>query len=401
MSKWTLTAAVLVAMGSLALGQSTWFVDTHATPPHDGSAAHPFASIQQALDHPPVQSGHRVVVAPGVYGGFLCNKSLTIESSGGPTLTAIEALNTDWTVRFAGGSNYATLRGFTLWGPAGGTAIKGLETTVERCILLGLGASETSIDDCGGGLLGHCWVSGFERGIYNAGHCGQVAWNSILWANGVDLAGAAEAYYCAYGSASPFAMPSWSIAGDPGVIDFKGHDVHLAPGSVCIDAGAPNWPLDPDGSRPDIGPLTFDPSYQPHVTYCTAKVNSLGCTPTIGAIGSPSVTSSRPFWVRCSGQISQSSGVVFYGFAPAAAVYQGGYLCVAPPTRRSTLLNAGGNAQLDCSGVFTFDLNQRIQSELDPLLTLGRDVYLQYWSRDGAASFGSNRSDALRVRIGP
>jgi hypothetical protein len=38
---------------------------------------------------------------------------------------------------------------------------------------------------------------------------------------------------------------------------------------------------------------------------------------------------------------------------------------------------------------------------LDPELTLGLEVYCQFWARDAAASFGSNRSNALRFRVAP
>lgn len=45
---------------------------------------------------------------------------------------------------------------------------------------------------------------------------------------------------------------------DPLFVDQRTGDYHLRPGSPCIDAGAPNSPLDPDGTRADIGAFYFD-----------------------------------------------------------------------------------------------------------------------------------------------
>lgn len=219
----------------------------------------------------------------------------------------------------------------------------------------------------------------------------------------MDVDWLAMAYYCVYGTFEPFASGLvGSIQAAPECFDFAGHDFHLLPSSPCIDAGDPTSPLDPDGSRADIGPLPFDANYLPYTTYCTAKVNSLGCTPQIQAVNTGSVTSSRPFWLNCTNQISQRSGLLSYGFAPLATPYQGGFKCVASPTRRSGVLNSGGNSGApDCSGVFTLDFNQTIRAGMDPALVLGQEVFCQFWARDAAASFGSNRSDALRFKVAP
>lgn len=379
--------------------QSTWHVDAIATPPFDGSAAQPFDSIQSAIDSPLTQPDDTVLVAPGVYQGFNCAKRLTIESTAGPMLTAIEPVLANATVWFTLNSNSAKLRGFTLWAPVGGFAVQGADTVVERCILLGLGVGSRSIDACGGGTLNHCWASGFDNGVISDTHCSVNVRNSIFWTNDIDIGGYAE--YVCYGNASWGTLAWGSVQGDPRVYDSKGHDFHLKPGSPCIDAGDPAAPLDPDGSRADIGPLPFDPTYEPYLNYCTAQVNSQGCTPDISAIGTPSVTSPRPFWVRSANQLTQVSGLMFYGYAPASTPYQGGFLCVAPPTRRMPVLNAGGVGVPGCAGVFAYDFAPRIQSGVDAFLTLGREVYFQFWSRDALAVAGSNRSSALRARITP
>jgi len=44
---------------------------------------------------------------------------------------------------------------------------------------------------------------------------------------------------------------------DPLFVDAANGDYHLASGSPCIDAGAPQAPLDPDGTRADVGAFHF------------------------------------------------------------------------------------------------------------------------------------------------
>jgi len=49
----------------------------------------------------------------------------------------------------------------------------------------------------------------------------------------------------------------WNMEGDPMFADAANGNYQLLPGSPAIDAGAHNSPLDPDGSRADIGALPF------------------------------------------------------------------------------------------------------------------------------------------------
>jgi hypothetical protein len=49
-----------------------------------------------------------------------------------------------------------------------------------------------------------------------------------------------------------------NIMSQPLFVDTANHDYHLQIGSPCIDAGNPASPLDPDGSRVDLGCFTFE-----------------------------------------------------------------------------------------------------------------------------------------------
>jgi hypothetical protein len=396
---WRALAFVLIA--GHAAAQTTWYVSKDATAPFEGTLTQPFEEISQAIADPDTLAGDTLLVLPGVYGAFstLSTKPLTIRSTDGPLVTVIAPGASDDTVRLRGFSSVGTntFEGFTVWAKPTGTGVHvDRKAILRRCILLGLGVGSTGLftDNCNvtNSVIEHCWISGFSFAASAGDHGGCEAdfYNSILFANS---------------PASLNFLPgqfNFCRFSDPHVVDFAGHDFHLLAGSPCIDAGDPNSPLDPDGTRADIGPLPYDPSYQPHTTYCTAKVNSLGCTPSIQALNTASISSPRPFWISCTNQISQRSGLMSYGFAPQAIPYQGGFKCVASPTRRSGVLNSGGSLGTpDCSGVFTLDFNETIRAGLDPALALGEEVFCQFWARDPAASFASNRSNAIRFKLAP
>ncbi len=136
--------------------------------------------------------------------------------------------------------------------------------------------------------------------------------------------------------------------------------------------------------------------------YCTAKTNSMGCAPSMGSSGAPSVSSSSSFLVNCSSVLNQVSGLLFYSQGPGAAPFQGGTLCVRVPTRRTPPQSSVGSASgSDCSGVFSIDFNARIQSGVDPTLVAGAEVFGQYWSRDPASPSTTSLSNGLRFLISP
>lgn len=138
--------------------------------------------------------------------------------------------------------------------------------------------------------------------------------------------------------------------------------------------------------------------------YCTAKVNSLGCTPSIGFSGAPDINAGSGFAITLSNTLNQKAGLLFYGtFGPTSTAFQGGTLCVQAPYFRTAAQSSGGTPTpaADCSGTFTYDFNVLLASGTNPTLQVGTLVCSQYWSRDPAATFTTNLSNALRFTIQP
>jgi len=144
-------------------------------------------------------------------------------------------------------------------------------------------------------------------------------------------------------------------------------------------------------------------------TYCTAKLNSLGCTPAISASGNSSAAASSGFVVSAANVLNNKPGLLFYGLnGPAAAPFQGGFLCIAPPLHRAPVVYSGGSSgPLDCSGVLSFDMNAFAAgalggAPLPELLLPGSFVQCQWWGRDNgfAAPLNTSLSDALGYVVG-
>ncbi len=137
--------------------------------------------------------------------------------------------------------------------------------------------------------------------------------------------------------------------------------------------------------------------------YCVSEMNSLGCTPAIAGVGTPSATSASVFEARAVNMLNNANGLLFYSFTPRQTPFQGGHMCVVAPIVRTALQNSGGHALpvVDCSGVFSIDFNARIRSGADPLLVVGEEVFAQYWSRDPADASTTNLTGALAFYVNP
>lgn len=137
-------------------------------------------------------------------------------------------------------------------------------------------------------------------------------------------------------------------------------------------------------------------------TYCTAKVNSAGCTPAIAFAGTPSATSGAGFTISAAQVMATSSGLLMYGkTGPAAVPFFGGLLCLAGQITRTPGQFSGGTA--GCTGALALDFNVYVAGGADPLLVGGTDVWAQYWYRDAgfAPPNNADTTDAVAFTLWP
>lgn len=133
--------------------------------------------------------------------------------------------------------------------------------------------------------------------------------------------------------------------------------------------------------------------------YCTAKINSQLCSPSIGWSGHPTLVGLDDFVVTADQVINQKVGIAIYGPNTASTPFAGGTICVGSPFLRKGPLATGGTALPDnCSGVLTLPWSH---ADLDAAGGAGVTVRTQFWYRDPASTGGAGLTNALTFVISP
>jgi hypothetical protein len=144
-----------------------------------------------------------------------------------------------------------------------------------------------------------------------------------------------------------------------------------------------------------FGPIYITPAAP--ITYCTGKTNSLGCVPAISTTGSPSLSAGN-LQVNCSNVLNQKNGLLFFGFGPNAAAFQGGTLCVASPTiRTQNQLSGGPTSGNSCTGAYGFAFTPSVMASHG--INAGETVYAQWWMRDPASPSTTGLSNAVQFTV--
>src|SRR5688572_1818074 len=259
-----------------------------------------------------------------------------------------------------------------------------------------------------GGPLPHTGVQLFHTEMFVEVDFDQPArrfggWFASTWVNG---SGQAELYdpsgaliaslpfaLASCGATCPWTWNGWEVAG-PGVARIAFSTPTALGGHFELDD------LQVD--------FTCDGSAE---VYCTAKPNSLGCTPAISAQGQPSASAASGWVVSAAPVRNQQVGMLIYGLNGRAAIpFQGGWLCLAAPVHRSVPVSSGGSSlpAQDCTGVYALDMNAFAAGALGgaprpELSQAGTVVDCQWWGRDKGFAPPNNTalSDALEYTVCP
>lgn len=298
------------------------------------------------------------------------------------------------------------------------------------------------VDTAGGGVMtqitgGLTYVSGSAWAVNEAGHVtGWTSINDDTWGRaffydgttmtsvgivpgksytiGTDINGADQIVGYAFGEWVNTACCGliWNTTNhtafvwENGQIDELNTLIHAGDGWFLRDG----WAINDSGQIVGTGSLNgvgrsfrLDPLPEV-VVYCSAKANSQGCEPQIGATGTPSLGDASPLVVGAGQVLNQKNGLFFYGLLGSTNLpFLGGTLCVVPPLKRTTIQNSGGALppMLDCSGTYAFDVEAWIGSGFDPNLTVGTTLHGQFWSRDPQSTFGVGLTDAIGLTLAP
>lgn len=173
-------------------------------------------------------------------------------------------------------------------------------------------------------------------------------------------------------------------------------------GAVAFESTSTNLT---GGTPPSVTPQVYvneGPCTGSIFTYCTAKMNSLGCLPAIGSSGEPSQSGPDNFYVTASNVLNNKLGMMLWSQGQASFPFFGGTLCLQSPiTRTPAQLSGGTPTGNDCSGTYSYHFSQAYM--LQHLLAGNTTVYAQYWSRDPGFGIPNNigLTNALSFTICP
>lgn len=178
------------------------------------------------------------------------------------------------------------------------------------------------------------------------------------------------------------------------------HDVSAPTGDIVVTVTAASGFATLNGFQLVEGSTTC-PAAQ---IYCTAKVDSLGCTSILGTSGVPSASAGSGYTLQYGPVPGGNVGLFVYstnGALASPVQTPFGLICVATPLFRTPATFSGGSAGT-CSGSYAIDFNAWFATQTaDPTLIAGASVDLQCWFRDPPNPGGANLSNAAHFTMCP
>jgi hypothetical protein len=170
-----------------------------------------------------------------------------------------------------------------------------------------------------------------------------------------------------------------NIDADPLWVDAGNGDYHLLPASPCIDTGDPSSPLDPDGTRADMGALPFENAF-----------DDLGGG--VPGTAGPVVLAAHSTLVGGDGVVFALSGtapfqptLLILGASQLGAPFKGGTLWPNPSALVSLMTN--GSGQLTLSTTWPASIPS------------GFSLWAQFWHADAGAVAGFAGSNGVRGTV--
>ncbi|MEM1452449.1 MAG: right-handed parallel beta-helix repeat-containing protein [Planctomycetota bacterium] len=244
-------------------------------------------------------------------------------------------------------------------------------------------------------------ASNGDAGVRRALAFGGTVSDSIAWGNaGPNFEGFAAGELRFSDGDPALAGQDGNIDTDPLFVDLLAGDLRLTDVSPCFDTGDPASPLDPDGTRADMGAYFLNVC-EPEV-FCAQDVFP-PCAPSLSFEGFASLSSPLPFTLTLDDAPTLSFAILFYGIGSRTQIpglY--GDVCVGGPYQRTQPVPSGGNpADGPCAGTFEFDFNDYLRSGADPAIVAGSNVIGHFWYRYGAAPGNALFSDAIEMPVCP
>jgi hypothetical protein len=139
------------------------------------------------------------------------------------------------------------------------------------------------------------------------------------------------------------------------------------------------------------------------LNYCTAKMNSAYCTPTITYSGWPSISGGDDLHIGALQILNRRASKLVWSRSPNSQPFHGGILCVQAPAARTTVMDSGGTPMpaWDCTGIYWFHFSSAYLATKS--VTAGDTIYVQFSGRDPgyAPPYNHSLSAALQVTILP
>ena len=285
--------------------------------------------------------------------------------------------------RYGGGLAHSSAERSSLVGNTAEFGGAGYSVSLRHCSL-----TRNAAQDLGGGIYAYPFDDS------DLTHC--VLWNNTPSEIDEDFVGVVTAEWSdvqgGWGGSGNFSA-------DPQFVNPIGADLHLGPGSACIDAGNPLDPPDPDGSVVDVGAFYFVPGWCALPgPYCSAKQTSAGDWPIIESSGAPTLAAPDDFHVGARNARPGQPGILFWGRGPLSLPFLGGTICVQSPQVRTPVQSASSGG---ATGSYDFFFSQAYL--LQHGMGAGDLICAEYWFRDPnqADGTGVGFSDALAFVICP